>query len=56
MRPDRRLVTAYPVRTLGLGRDAPSVQIALVSRKSDIQDVKLAAVRQALEDVLGCVD
>ena len=54
VRPDRRLVTAYPVRTLGLGRDAPSVQIALVSRKSDIQDVKLAAVRQALEDVLGC--
>ena len=48
VRPDRRLVEAYPVRTLSLGRDAPAVQIALVSRKSDAQDVKLAAVQQAI--------
>ena len=53
VRPDRRLVAAYPVRILGLGRDAPAVEIALLSRKSDAQDVKLAAVRQAIQDVLG---
>ena len=53
LRPDRRLVAAYPVRILGLGRGAPAVEIALLSRKSDAQDVKLAAVRQAIQDVLG---
>jgi DNA-binding transcriptional LysR family regulator len=52
VRPDRRLLQAYPVRCLGLGRDAPSVQIALVSRKADSQDVRLAAVQRAIRQVL----
>jgi DNA-binding transcriptional LysR family regulator len=52
VRPDQRLTEAYPVRILSLGRDAPAVQIALVSRKSDAQDVKLAAVQQAIRAAL----
>jgi DNA-binding transcriptional LysR family regulator len=52
VRPDRRLIQAYPVRCLGLGRDAPSVQIAMVSRKADSQDVRLGAVQRAIRQVL----
>ncbi len=50
--PDRRLRLAYPVRILGLGRAAPAMQIALVSRKSDSQDAKLGAVLQAIQHLL----
>lgn len=32
--------------------DAPTVQIALVSRKADAQDVRLAAVQKAVRQVL----
>lgn len=53
VRPDRRLIQAYPVRSLSLGRDAPTVQIALVSRKADTHDIKLAAVQEAIRQVLA---
>jgi DNA-binding transcriptional LysR family regulator len=52
VRPDRRLIQAFPVRSLSLGRDAPTVQIALVSRKAEAQDVRLAAVQKAVRQVL----
>jgi DNA-binding transcriptional LysR family regulator len=52
VRPDRRLLEAYPVRSLGLGRDAPTVQIAMVSRKPAAHDVKLAAVQHSIRHVL----
>jgi DNA-binding transcriptional LysR family regulator len=52
VRPDRRLIQAYPVRSLSLGRNAPAVQVALVSRKADSQDMKLVAVQQAMRHVL----
>lgn len=50
-RPDARMVLAYPVRILTLGRGAPALQISLVSRKSDTGSRQLAALREAIESV-----
>lgn len=50
-RPDARMVLAYPVRILSLGRGAPALQISLVSRKTDAGSRQLDALREAMESV-----
>lgn len=47
--PDVRMTLAYPVRTLKLGRDTPSLQISLVARKADAGNRQLAALHEAFE-------
>lgn len=50
-RPDARMVLAYPVRILPLGRGAPALQITLVSRKTAAGTRQLGALREAIESV-----
>jgi DNA-binding transcriptional LysR family regulator len=52
-RPDARMVLAYPVRILPLGRGAPALQISLVSRTTDADSRQLSALREAIESVTG---
>jgi DNA-binding transcriptional LysR family regulator len=44
---------AYPVREIGLGRNAPTRQIAFVCRAADAGNRRVAAVLEALEQVYG---
>ncbi len=52
-RPDVRMALAYPVRILSLGRAAPALQISLVSRKTDVGNRQLDALREAIENAAG---
>jgi DNA-binding transcriptional LysR family regulator len=49
-RPRQPLISAYAVRELRLGRNAPTRQIALVCRNVDPRDRRIAAVRGALSE------
>jgi DNA-binding transcriptional LysR family regulator len=52
-RPRQPLMSAYAVRELHLGRNAPARQIALVCRGADREDRRIAAVRAALSAAFG---
>jgi DNA-binding transcriptional LysR family regulator len=52
-RPRQPLISAYPVRELRLGRNAPTRQIALVCRGVDREDRRTAAVRAALSEAFA---
>lgn len=43
----------YPVRVLALGRGAPAVSIAMVTRKGDDDDRRLLALREAMVETLA---
>jgi DNA-binding transcriptional LysR family regulator len=45
------LRAAYPVREISLGRHAPTRQIAFVCRAADAENRRVAAVRDAFENV-----
>ena len=47
------LLSAYPVRALRLGRNAPTRQIALVCRGVERGDRRIAAVRAALSEAFA---
>jgi DNA-binding transcriptional LysR family regulator len=47
-RPDAQSLRAHPVRVLRLGRDAPQLQVSLVSRHADADSRKLGVLREAL--------
>ncbi len=49
---DAALCQAYPVRELRLGRNAPTLELTLVTRKGADDDRALAVVREALADQL----
>lgn len=49
-RPRQPLMSAYAIRELRLGRNAPTRQIALVCRGVDREDRSIAAVRAALSE------
>ena len=50
------LRSAYPVRQLGLGKNAPTRQIAFVCRASDHDKRRIIAVRDAFERVYARLD
>lgn len=50
---DSALCQAYPVREVKLGRNAPVLELVLVTRKSDDDDRALAVVRDTLQQVLA---
>jgi DNA-binding transcriptional LysR family regulator len=50
---DSALGQAYPVREIKLGRNAPVLELVLVTRKSDDDDRALAVVRDTLQGVLA---
>ena len=52
-RPRQPLLSAYPVRELRLGRNAPTRQIALVCRGVERGDRRIAAVRAALSEAFA---
>ena len=52
-RPRQPLICAYAVRELRLGRDAATRQIALVCRRADPKDRRIAAVRAALSEAFA---
>lgn len=58
--PDSHLTAAHPVRVVRLGRDAPRMQISLVSRNADAGSRKLDVLRDAVASVpahvLGAAD
>lgn len=49
---DARLCQVYPVRELRLGRNAPVLELVLVTRKADDDDRALAVLRAVLIDIL----
>lgn len=49
---DPSLRKAYPVREIGLGSNAPTLVLSMVSRKASDDDRALAAVRQSLVEQL----
>ena len=51
-RPDERMSLAYPVKTYELGAQAPSLCIALVSRKTDATSRSVQALHEAIESVI----
>ncbi|REE93778.1 LysR family transcriptional regulator [Cupriavidus plantarum] len=53
--PRRPLLDAYSVRTIELGRRAPSRRIALVWRSADLGDRRIEAVAQAFEQMRAAV-
>src|SRR5262245_14831458 len=55
-RPRHRLLSAYAVRELRLGRNAPTRQIALVCRAVDPRDRRIVAVRAALSEAYARPD
>jgi DNA-binding transcriptional LysR family regulator len=46
------MVRLYPVRVLSLGRGAPALTIGLATRKSDADDRRLSALREAIVETL----
>jgi DNA-binding transcriptional LysR family regulator len=52
-RPRQPLISAYALRELRLGRNAPVRQIALVCRSADREDRRTAAVRGALSEAFA---
>jgi DNA-binding transcriptional LysR family regulator len=52
-RPRQPLISAYAVRELRLGRNAPTRRIALVCRGVDRDDRRTAAVRTALSEAFA---
>ena len=51
--PESHMIQAHPLRMLRLGRDAPSVQVALVARHADAGSRKLEVLRDAVASVPG---
>lgn len=51
-RPDEKMNLAYPVKTYELGPHAPSLRIALVSRKTDATSRSVQALHEAIESVI----
>ncbi|MHA7600340.1 LysR family transcriptional regulator [Alicycliphilus sp. T452] len=49
--PDAHMTQPLPVRILRLGRDAPSVQVALMARQADAGSRKLEVLRDAVASV-----
>jgi DNA-binding transcriptional LysR family regulator len=49
--PESHMMQAHPLRMLRLGRDAPSVQVALVARQADAGSRKLEVLRDAVASV-----
>ena len=52
-RPRQPLMSAYAIRELRLGRNAPTRRIALVCRGVERGDRRIAAVRTALSEAYG---
>lgn len=50
-KPRNRLLAAYGVQLIGLGRTAPSRQISLAWRQSDGENRKIAALCEAFEEI-----
>jgi DNA-binding transcriptional LysR family regulator len=47
------ILSAYPVRVIRLGKDAPAYQLALALRKTDGEKRTLAALQEALQYAVG---